>query len=123
MNKAPTQRGNMQVNRNKWGDIARLGLIVTVWSACFVVLSIFADFLMEEYFRGDVDALLIWLADFNHRLLAFAGICWLIVGVVVAVAKLQERSKVVDDKSPFSVKGWTAFQFLSGLKNLRVRGK
>ncbi len=81
----------MQINPKTWGQIGRLGLIVTVWSGCFVVLSILTDFLMEEYFRGDVDVLLIWLSDFNHRLLSFAAICGLIVGVMVAVVKLQER--------------------------------
>lgn len=81
----------MQLPSKTWDQIGRLALVVISSSACFVVLSILMNFLMDKYFRGDSDALLIWLADFNLQLLSFAAICWLIVSVMVALAKLQER--------------------------------
>ena len=79
------------MTRKTLGQIGRLSLVVISWSACFVVLSILMDFLMNKFFRGDADAFFIWLADFNHRLLSFAAICWLIVGLMAAVTKFQER--------------------------------
>ncbi|MEW6657370.1 MAG: hypothetical protein AB1424_01790 [Thermodesulfobacteriota bacterium] len=89
------------MDRNTWAQIASLCLIVIVWSGYFIIISILADLLMDKYFRGDADALLIWLVDFDHRLLVFTMICWLIVFVMVVVAKLQEwfigRAKQVED--------------------------